>query len=541
MKQFFFKICPGTGRIRGFRMDTGFHKLLFPLVGLAALVWVALRVVPKPSRATYPCQQAAIPLATAFAGWLLTTVGSVALLRKARCLLARRRIVAAVIIGFCAFMLFLGGPLFYRDTAFAGKPDVVKQPFSNMPNRPIGQARGIFPGRVAWVRDVKATRWEGQGVWWEEGMIDEAVLASMYSSSVKALTGAGNDVEAWKRLFRFYNRSNGRGDRGWRRGECIAVKINCNNTYDVGDVDNNIDQSPQATRALLRQLTGPAGVAQQDILIYDSSVGWNPRAVPDRIYKPLHEEFPEVRWMDARGGGGREATEWKSGAITYTSHVPELGTELPKAVMDASYLINVALLKGHEMSGVTLCAKNHFGSIRYPQRDHGKYVTQMNGKAGDYSAYVDLMGSPNLGGKTMLYIVDGLYGMQTNVGDPDPKRDRWRRLFDGEWSASYFMSQDPVAIESVCLDFLWAEFQGELGYSGAPAFPKGASLHSDNYLIEAANGKNAELGSYRPNRKNVGSLGVHEHWNNATDKQYSRNLKTGKGIELYPIPAGRSR
>ena len=28
------------------------------------------------------------------------------------------------------------------------------------------------------------------------------------------------------------------------------------------------------------------------------------------------------------------------------------------------------------------------------------------------------------------------------------------------------------------------------------------------------------------------SLGVHEHWNNATDKQYTRNLGTGTGIEL---------
>ncbi len=28
------------------------------------------------------------------------------------------------------------------------------------------------------------------------------------------------------------------------------------------------------------------------------------------------------------------------------------------------------------------------------------------------------------------------------------------------------------------------------------------------------------------------SLGVHEHWNNATDKQYSRNLGKRQGIEL---------
>jgi hypothetical protein len=31
---------------------------------------------------------------------------------------------------------------------------------------------------------------------------------------------------------------------------------------------------------------------------------------------------------------------------------------------------------------------------------------------------------------------------------------------------------------------------------------------------------------------------VHEHWNNATDKKYSRNLGLGKGIELVTIAAG---
>ncbi len=31
------------------------------------------------------------------------------------------------------------------------------------------------------------------------------------------------------------------------------------------------------------------------------------------------------------------------------------------------------------------------------------------------------------------------------------------------------------------------------------------------------------------------SLGVHEHWNNAVDKQYSRNLGAGRGIELIRL------
>ena len=37
----------------------------------------------------------------------------------------------------------------------------------------------------------------------------------------------------------------------------------------------------------------------------------------------------------------------------------------------------------------------------------------------------------------------------------------------------------------------------------------------------------------------LASLGVHEHWNNPTDKQYSRNLGTGNGIELV-VPSLRS-
>jgi hypothetical protein len=533
-KTFFFKVCPKYGKIRGFRTDTVYHKILFPLVGLAALAWVLIRVVPKPSRASYPCQQAAIPVATTFLGWLLGTTAGVYLLKKSRQLFSNRKHRLAFLLALVG-ALILSSTLFVRNEFSRAESktlvDSIPAPFFYGPNQPIGQAKGLYPGRVTWVRDVRATPWDGKtGKWWEAGNIDETVLARMYANSLKKLVNASSDVQAWDKLFRTFNSTHGRGNRGWKPGEVIAVKVNCNNTYAPDDVDNDIDQSPQATRALLRQLI-QAGIRPQDILVYDASIGWKIRALPDRVFVPLHREFPLVRWMDAPGSPGREKAVWATNAITYTSPEVELGNELPSQVVDAPYLINVALLKGHEISGVTLCAKNHFGSIKYPYKDHGKYVSQFKGVVGDYSAYVDLMGSPNLGGKTMLYIVDGLYGMQTNVGAPQD-RDRWRRLFHSEWSASYFMSQDPVAIESVCLDFLWSEFRGELGFSGAKAFPKGSSLHADNYLIEAAKGINAKLGPYKPNGVAVGSLGVHEHWNNATEKRY-----TGKkrGIELVTI------
>ena len=403
-------------------------------------------------------------------------------------------------------------------------------------NKPFGEAKGICPGRVTWVRDSLVARWNGKdGHWWDDGNIDLNRLETMFDKSLCALSEASSAKKAWKNIFRYYNEHNGRGSRGYKKGEKIAIKINLNNTYDTDDHDNDIDQSPQATIALLRQLTVNAGVPQECITIYDATIGWKKRAMPNRLYKPVHRLFPHVKWMSAVGSPGVDSAHWVNDAITYTDPSVTLGTVLPQAVKDASYLINMALLKGHEISGVTLCAKNHFGSVPFPSRMHGTHtVSQMMGAEGDYSAYVDLMGCPNLGKKTLLYIVDGLYGMQTNVGAPHTDRDRWK-MFGNQWSASYFMSLDPVAIECVCMDFLFAEFGGELGFSGAPQFKKGSSRNCDNYLKEAAKGRNAKFGDYRPNGVKTGSLGVFEHWNNASDKQYSRNLGKKTGIELYEV------
>ncbi len=352
----------------------------------------------------------------------------------------------------------------------------------------------------------------------------------MLAKSLRALTGARSEAAAWDKLFRYYNKTHGRGNKGYAPGELIAVKINLNNSSTVEDVDNDKDAPPPMIRALLGQLVNVAKVPQKQIVIYDAS-----RVIANRIYDPLHKEFPEVRFMDRTGANGREAPQWVANAITYTSPDVRLGNSLPQDVVDATYLINMALLKGHEIAGVTLCAKNHFGTIQYPSRGHGDVANEYAHPIGSYNALVDLMGSPNLGGKTMLYLLDGLYGTYTNVGRVT-ENDRWKNLFHDEWSASLFLSQDPVAIDSVGLDFLRAEWGFDLGFSGAKAYPKGSIVNSDDYMIEAARGTNATLGAYKPNGKKIGSLGVHEHWNNAKGKKYSRNLSSkGKGIELFTV------
>ena len=74
---------PQQSNNRG-RISDFLKRWSFPLMGAISLVWFFIRVLPKPSRATYPCQQAAFPLASAFVLWIIGLGGASLLLSEAR-------------------------------------------------------------------------------------------------------------------------------------------------------------------------------------------------------------------------------------------------------------------------------------------------------------------------------------------------------------------------------------------------------------------------------------------------------------------------
>ena len=149
---------------------------------------------------------------------------------------------------------------------------------------PLGQAKGIHPGRVVWVHDPDATDWEGYDSsehWWQNACTDLAVVEKMVSQAIRGVAGLSNDEAAWDAIFRHFNAEHGRAESGYRAGEKIAIKINlttCNAageqvhpvTYDKkSNIMNRIDNSPQMILALLRQLVNTVGVDQNDITIGD--------------------------------------------------------------------------------------------------------------------------------------------------------------------------------------------------------------------------------------------------------------------------------
>ncbi|NUQ65341.1 MAG: DUF362 domain-containing protein [Pirellulales bacterium] len=402
------------------------------------------------------------------------------------------------------------------------------------PNRPIGTAKGIFPGRVVWIHDPAAARWDGDtkaGGWYEDRFTDPAAADRMLSQTLRALTGANSDSQAWKSLFQQFNQSRARGSAGYQPGEKVAVKLNLNCCKRRVDPTQGFYNTPQLTVALLRQLVRQAGVRPSDLVFYDAS-----RFVPDSIFIPCHAELPDVRFEDRDGGEGRFKVQPDRGAALYFGDpaTPSHGkTYLPECLTGATYLINAAVLKGHSLAGVTLCAKNHFGSVWRDDTDpkdphlgwnpshlHGS-ITTTSRPMGTYNSLVDIMGHRHFGGKTVLYLIDGLYASPHQSVLPE----KWQSApFSGHWTASILASQDPVAIESVAVDFCGAE-ETQIKMTGAV----------DNYLHEAAMPHKAPSGTrYAPagDHRLLESLGVHEHWNDPTKRQYSRDLGTGDGIEL---------
>ncbi len=533
-----FHCCPRAHRPRDIKRKLAWLFWLYPVIGLVSTVWFLARVIPKPSRAAYPCQRLAAPLGCGFVLWIAGIVATTLAFRKTRTMFRQSRLVlAGVCMALTAVLGIVALATMPERFVLASPPD---------PNNPIGVAKGVNPGRVVWVHDPDATDWAGvgDGHWWESSHTDQAVVDQMMSRALRRLSGEASDADAWDILIRRFNQTHGKGDVGYQAGEKIMIKVNLVGCIDVpiwGGVDpatydlvskmDYMNTAPQMMLALLRQLVYEAGVNESDITIGDPTC-----LFPNQYYDPLHSEFPTVRYLDTRGLFGRTAIQTSTVPIYWSSHPAGVNQDyLLVSYAEAEYFIDMANLKSHSAAGVTLCTKNHYGSIRRPDvagyfNLHDTLVDPMNVPGmGHYRAMVDLLGHAHTGGKAVLYLIDGLY---SGVHPDDSAPITWSHApFNGDWTSSVFASQDPVAIDSVGADFLWDE-------DDPRQYPRMSG--ADDYLNEAALADNPPSGTfYDPDNagdvSRLASLGVHEHWNNSTDKQYSRNLGTGNGIELVQV------
>jgi hypothetical protein len=497
---------------------------LFHITGIACLIWFAVRVLPAPHRAQYPCQQISKTIGLGYiAFWSILLSGLLILIKQARHKTSK---VAPSLVVACIILVSLSSMVF----ASIHSTDITEtlSDWNPIPNEPIGTPTGYSPGRVVWTWNPDATEQQLDGYWWETQNNNQSAIDAMYSEGLQALTGETLCTTAWDDLFRYFNINHDKGDIGYQPGEKIAIKINMNNIYGepYDSESQEIDASPYVVKALLHQLVDIVGVTENDITVFDAS-----RKIPDWFYNRVYyenyptdsliPEFPGVHFAGAEGDApGREQVIPSTTRVYFAAGETEYRT-LPTCVADAAYLINMPIVKRHVQDRVTLAGKNLFGTFIEPVVDIHDYHTIGFSAMGNPAPQVDLLAHEQLGGKTILYIGDGTYGCR--YGNAEITHFQMYP-FNDDWMSSLFFSQDPVAIDSVMYDFLYADGTGP-------------SERAQNYIHQAAE---PNLNCYDPEGDGIyldHSLGVHEHADlNINIFSSERYIgPSGNGIDYIPL------
>ncbi len=540
------------------------EKVIFLLVGIASTVWFLIRVIPKPTRAGYPCMKVAAPFMSSFVIYIISLGTSVFAFKRAGKSIKNARYIAAT--GFVVGAIVSLGIFLFQSSQknVAGEKNVNNDFFT--PNAPLGSGQGVFPGRVVWSWNPEATNEECTNThnndtpdgYFLPHNNNQSEIDLMFENSIISLVGEPSVDKALDKIFRHFNVQKGKGKNGYQPGETVFIKINqgtggwMSNPGDLSMKTNNhygvAETSPATALSLLNVLINDYGIPQPNIFIGDPIAH-----IFKHTYDYLYAEFPEVNYVD-RGDythlGRYKLTKSAEPCIFYS----DKGEDMPDAIEDclyqemenADYFINLAALKAHARSGITLTTKNNFGSHARGDATHlhpGLVAPENDNPVrteyGMYRVFVDIMGHEKIGKNTVLFIVDGLWGGTEAVEKPV----KWSMSpFNIDWPSSVFMSLDQVALESVCFDFLRNEFN----HADAPGRARPLMAGVEDYLHQAADPVNwPESVTYDPENDGspLASLGVHEHWNNPDDKQYLRNLNEERGIELNkllgkPVVAG---
>ena len=361
-----------------------FLKRILPLVlGLVALFWFLIRVIPKPQRATYPCMKVAYPLMSGLVIWLAGITGISASakiliknIRSKKYLVAFGTLLMLMVVSI-VFFVYHSGMLYANDDP---KPPV------HIPNAPFGVAQGIVPGRVVWAWDPNATNENcTNDVAKDDGYYlaknnNQQVIDKMVAEGIRNVADKKDQKKAWDDIFRYFNKQKGRGDRGYKNDETIFIKINqgCASWNTNSDLSRRkgsqgyAETSPEVILAVIKQLVNEAGIPQNKIIVADPLAH-----IYSDNYTLLHNEFPDVIYGDkvqANTSYGRTFLAPETNPVIFYS---DKGTILKAktdciytAMQNSDYMINIAALKAHGCAGITLMAKNHFGSITTKSASH---------------------------------------------------------------------------------------------------------------------------------------------------------------------------
>jgi len=244
----------------------------------------------------------------------------------------------------------------------------------------------------------------------KDGAVDDTLVRRMVSLSVEKLTGEKGE-QSWKRLFSADDR--------------VAIKVNCLS-------GRRLSTHPQVVNAIVEGLKS-AGVEPGHMIIFD------------RTTEELISAGFTIRRQGENGGPLCFGTdEPGTGYEQEPTMAGEVASCLSRIIGLSTALINVPVLKDHDVCGISGCLKNNLGSIDNPNKYHPN--------AGDpYIA--DINTAAPIRDRTRLFIMDALEGLFDGGPSYNP---------GGVWNyGSIIAGTDPVAMDARALDIIEAKRKKE--------------------------------------------------------------------------------
>jgi len=229
--------------------------------------------------------------------------------------------------------------------------------------------------------------------------VDAAVVQRLVDRAVMTLAGRDDIAQAWATFV--------------KPKERVAVKFN--------GLFPRATTHPEVVAAVTNGLVR-AGVDPANIVVYDRD----------------NRAFRTARIPVSREGAGPRAYPT---ARDYGPSVKAgpVGTNITNILHKADALINLPMMKTHNLAGVTGALKNHLGTVPNASafhRESCRYIAELNALE-------------PIRAKTRICICDGLYGLY-NRGPGYNSRFRWD--YHGIMAAT-----DPVALDATLADIIRAK------------------------------------------------------------------------------------
>ena len=236
----------------------------------------------------------------------------------------------------------------------------------------------------------------------EKGKLNEPEVTRMLDDAVVAAIGKSDARAAWRSVF---------GPQ-----DVVGIKVNCL-------AGRGLSSHPELVRAIVRRLAS-AGVPAESIIVWDRTK----RELAAAGFELTNMNGAKVLATDSRGVGYERSIEFSG----------EVGSCFSRILTRfCTTIINVPVMKDHDLSGVSLGMKNFYGAIHNPNKYH-------DNNCNPYIA--DLCAHPLITRKLRLVICDGLKGQYH--GGP-ACREQW------SWPAgTLLVGTDPVAVDRIGLEII---------------------------------------------------------------------------------------